>query len=213
MILVKPSHKIIQVTDRPLHLVEEAGRTCYKSESKVTITSAGAFAGMILDKGHESVLEHASVTVRIVCDRGVSHELVRHRLSSFSQESTRYCNYRGGVAFVIPPWIEHLSEGEYDGSEFGLLNSADFEWAHAMLDASSTYKRMIDYGWKPEQARSVLPNSTKTEVVMTTNLREWRHIFKLRTANAAHPQMREIMRPMLKDFQETIPVIFDDITY
>jgi thymidylate synthase (FAD) len=198
MILVKPSATILAFTPWALELIEEAGRTCYKSEDKITKESAPIFAAAILKRQHDSVIEHASATVRFVCDRGVSHEIVRHRLASYSQESTRYCDYRGEVAFVIPPWCK---EGEYGFKA----------WSEAMEAAEAYYKYLRSFGWKPEQARAVLPNSLKTEVVMTANLREWRHFFRLRTALAAHPQMREVAVPLLRDMKGRIPVVFDDI--
>jgi len=141
------------------------------------------------------VIEHAGVTVKFYCDRGVSHELVRHRLCAFSQESTRYCDYLGGVSYIEPPW-------ELDESDKALLGLIE-----------QHYQKKLKQGQSPQQARYFLPNGLKTEIVTTCNLREWRHIFKLRTAKAAHPQMREIMRPLLDEFKEQIPVIFDDITY
>jgi thymidylate synthase (FAD) len=198
MILVKPSATILAFTPWALELIEEAGRTCYKSEDKITKESAPIFAAAILKRQHDSVIEHASATVRFVCDRGVSHEIVRHRLASYSQESTRYCDYRGEVAFVIPPWCK---EGEYGFKA----------WSEAMEAAEAYYKYLRSFGWKPQQARAVLPNSLKTEVVMTANLREWRHFFRLRTASAAHPQMREVAVPLLLDMRQRIPVIFDGI--
>jgi thymidylate synthase (FAD) len=151
--------------------------------------------------------------VKFIIDRGVSHELVRHRLCAFSQESTRYVNYKGGCTFIIPPWIS-LKEGSYDGHIPGYEISDDqasLTWYCSMLNAEQDYIKLLDNGWSPQQARSVLPNSTKTEIVVTANFREWRHIFKLRTSKAAHPQMREIMNPLLKEVQEKIPVIFDNI--
>lgn len=211
MLLVKPSAVILAVSLEPLQLIEAAGRTCYKSEDKITDSSAPAFVEMIKKRGHESVLEHASATVRFICDRGVSHEIVRHRLASYSQESTRYCDYTGGhVAFVIPPWVV-LLPGSYLYGEHVGKDPTSTEWQQAMLQAEATYQRLRSSGWKPEQARSVLPNSLKTEIVMTANLREWRHFFRLRTAPAAHPQMREVAIPLLAEMKQRIPVIFDDI--
>jgi thymidylate synthase (FAD) len=220
MLLVKPSAEILMTTYLPLNLIEKAGRTCYKSEDKITETSNVDFAAMILKRGHESVVEHASATVRFVCDRGVTHEIVRHRLASYSQESTRYCDYSGGhVAFVIPPWVD-IPEGEYN-EEIDIDRTLyDCEhprgawlWASAMLKAEQCYKDLREnvVNWKPEQARSILPNSLKTEIVMTANLREWRHFFKLRTSAAAHPQMREVATPLLAEMKARIPVIFEDL--
>jgi thymidylate synthase (FAD) len=216
MLLVKPSAEILAVSLDALQLIEAAGRTCYKSEDKITDTSAPAFAAMILKRGHESVVEHASATVRFVCDRGVSHEIVRHRIASYSQESTRYVNYGHAdhIGFIIPLWCD-IAEGEYPFDQ--TLNADTSEeiamktWFEAMLDAERYYLKLIKLGWRPEQARSVLPNSLKTEIVMTANLREWRHFFKLRTSAAAHPQMREVAIPLLAEMKERIPVIFDGL--
>lgn len=215
MLLVKPSASILRITALPLDLIEESGRTCYKSEDKITHESAKPFAEMILKRGHESVIEHAYATVRFICDRGVSHEIVRHRIASYSQESTRYCDYNNGqVAFVIPPWCKTVEAGLFEMfSKFPDNDVAENQWLSAMLDAENRYKQLRELGWKPEQARSVLPNSLKTEIVMSANLREFRHFFKLRTSNAAHPQMREVARPLLEEFKHQIPIIFDDITF
>jgi len=236
MLLLKPSVEILHINTGALALIETAGRTCYKSEGKIGCTvsqsqamcvsddcstcpfhSSTDFAKMILKRGHESVIEHVSATVRFICDRGVSHEIVRHRLASYSQESTRYCDYKAGhVAFVIPSWIE-VKPGEYAGDALAdlLIDHGDNDNAKAWLIAMDTceamYKEVRAMGWKPEQARSVLPNSLKTEIVMTANLREWRHFFRLRTAAAAHPQMREVACPLLEKFRQAIPVLFDDV--
>ena len=186
-----------------LKRIEKAGRTCYKSEDRITEESAKSFVRMLIERGHESVLEHESITVRFICDRGVSHEIVRHRLASYSQESTRYCNYSGDrfgseLTFIKPCFFK-----EKKGAYCSWYNSMDF--------AECAYFDMLDDGCTPQEARSVLPSSIKTEVVMTANLREWRHFLKLRTAKAAHPQMRELTVPLLKELQERIPVVFDDI--
>jgi thymidylate synthase (FAD) len=218
MILVKPSFTILEIMGgwggiNPLQWIEVAGRTCYKSEAKLTKESAQNFVLMLLSKGHETPIEHSSMMVKFIIDRGVSHELVRHRLCAFSQESTRYVNYKGGCTFIIPPWIS-FEPGEYSKdqpSSIDLGNDSDLTWYNGMLQAEKNYQFLISNGWSPQQARSVLPNSTKTEIVVTANFREWRHIFKLRTSKAAHPQMREIMNPLLKEVQEKIPVIFDNI--
>ena len=216
MNLVKPSHTIISIYSNletynsPLTLIEIAGRTCYKSENKITKGSAKKFVQKLINLGHESVIEHSAMTVKFICDRGISHELVRHRLCAFSQESTRYCNYKGGITFVIPPWV-NIPPGNYNYSEFQGLDNNTLLWLDLCHRAEKYYKELLSNGWSPQQARSVLPNSLKTEIVVTTNLREWRHIFRLRCSKAAHPQMRELMIPLLRECKETIPVIFDDI--
>jgi len=231
MILVKPSHKILNVK-ASLQLIELAGRTCYKSENKITEDSAKEFTEMVIKRGHHSVIEHSSLTVKFICDRGVTHELVRHRLCAFSQESTRYCNYKGGVTFVIPPWVEVTpceirtitGIGEYRpekirdfwGGLSGTVNLSDLGtelWLYAMADTEVKYISLLVDGWSPQQARSVLPNSLKTEIVVTANIREWRHIFTLRCSKAAHPQIREIMIPLHKELKALIPIVFDGINY
>jgi thymidylate synthase (FAD) len=198
MILVRPSFQILDDlnTDRIYKAIERAGRTCYKSEDKITEDSAEKFVRMVLKRGHESVIEHEKVSVRIVCDRGVSHEIVRHRIASYSQESTRYCKYKGQIALIHPP---------------GLTEEQQRRREHHYRLVQDLYDSEIAEGLKPEIARGVLPNSLKTEIVMTMNLREWRHFFKLRTAPAAHPQMREIAIPLLSEFKHRLPVIFEDI--
>lgn len=217
MRLVKPSFSIVQLSAEPLSIIEAAGRVCYKSEDKITLDSAHSFVSRIMKSGHHSVIEHAFMSVKFICDRGVTHEIVRHRLVSYSQESTRYCNYKSGVAFIIPPWI-NLEEGDYPIKWNGLVGQSircvgEGYWFWLMALAERYYQKLIEQGWTPQQARSVLPNSLKTEIVCTANLREWRHILTLRCSNAAHPQMREIMRPLLTLAQQTIPVVFDDVTY
>ncbi len=205
MKIVKPSYKILDDIkgNEILVKLEKAGRTCYKSEDKITEKSAIEFIKNILNLGHESVIEHEKITVLVVCDRGVSHEIVRHRIASYSQESTRYCNYSedkfGKGITVIEPlfWSKDPRMLEH--------------WKKAMIQAERAYLYLLGEGASPQEARSVLPNSLKTEIVITFNLREWRHFFKVRTSEIAHPQMREIVIPMLKEFKEKIPVIFDDI--
>jgi thymidylate synthase (FAD) len=214
MRLIKPSYVIEGIYGNN-NYIEKIGRVCYKSEDKITNDSSDKFVKKIIDSGHESVLEHSLISVRFIVDRGFSLELVRHRLCAFSQESTRYCNYKSGVVFIIPPWIDFES-GEYKIVEYDLSISqlkkpTELIWYESMLQCEKNYLELLDRGWKPQQARSVLPNSLKTEIVCTANFREWRHIFSLRTSQKAHPQMREIMIPLLKDVQLQIPVIFDDI--
>jgi len=214
MILVKPSFEILAISENPLPLIELAGRTCYKSEDKITPKSAMAFVDMVTRRGHHSVIEHAFATVKIICDRGVTHEIVRHRLCSFSQESTRYCNYKGGVTFVIPPWVNLKPCEVQQIDKFpNTTCQADWNWLKAIHMAEGEYVHLLTLNWSPQQARSVLPNSTKTEIVITANVREWRHIFTLRCSKAAHPQIREVMIPLHKEMKSIIPVIFDDIEY
>lgn len=187
-----------------LRKIEMCGRTCYKSENKITDSSAEQFVRNIIQRGHESVLEHVNITVKFICDRGVSHEIVRHRIASYSQESTRYCNYAneqfGSEITVIKPYF--LVTG----------TMAFSEWLMACKRAEQAYFYLLKVcRCSPQEARSVLPNSLKTEVVMTANLREWRHFLKLRTSPAAHPQMREVACILLGKLKAKIPVVFDDI--
>lgn len=222
---IRPSHEIEMVGDPSpqdiLGHIERCGRTCYKSESKITENSSEEFVKKIIKLGHESVLEHFSFSVRFLCDRGVTHELVRHRLASFSQESTRYVGYRDAVEFIVPNWLPmcEMELNNVDSPEFNFAEATrnysmtynNSMWVESMIEAACTYGEMIENKWKPQEARSVLPNSLKTEIVTTANLREWRHILKLRTGAPAHPQIREIMNPLLTELRLKIPIVFDDI--
>lgn len=205
MKIISPSFEVLGPIDGRaiIQHIELCGRVCYKSEDRITDSSAEKFVTSIIKRGHEAVLEHASITVKFTVDRGISHEIVRHRLAAYCQESTRYCNYSkdgfGGEITVIKPLF----------LEEGTDSFAQWEWA--CKSAEANYFQMLKFGRTPQEARSVLPNSLKTEVVMTANLREWRHFFRLRTAPAAHPQMREVTIPLLRRMQELVPVVFDDI--
>jgi len=215
MYLIKPSIEFLWMTEEPLRVIEKAGRTCYKSESKIAAGSAERFTEKLLANGHEAMIEHASASYKVICDRGVTHEIVRHRLFSYAQESTRYCNYAGGVTFVIPCWFDRYSpEGEQKWEthpELGeLIETPQDAWIYAMQYAENRYVSLIQNGWTPQQARTVLPNSLKTEIVITGNLREWRHFFKLRTSKTAHPQMQEVANLLLRDIKTKIKILFDE---
>jgi len=216
MRLVKPSFEILTDLEQSYKIpmfIERIGRVCYKSEDKIGPDTASRFVSQIIENGHHSVIEHFNLTVHFVCDRGVSHELVRHRLASFSQESTRFCNYKGGVTFVIPPWVD-IEPGEYFYAVDAVLpddNNPSFWWVNSMLRAEREYSKLLNLGWSPQQARAVLPNSLKTEIIVTANLREWRHILNLRCSKAAHPQCREIMVPLLVKLKTSLPEFFNNI--
>jgi len=256
MKLIKPSYEITTPIngEEILKQIELAARTCYKSEGKieykttygtyinidtneeyeqkhlVNATSARILIPKLILRGHEAMLEFSGmIIVKFICDRGISHELVRHRLSSFAQESTRYCNYGKDehISFIIPCWTD-FEEGIYDYKARTFINDGmihfhkgneiqattdHLTWLDVVAIAELTYNKLIKKGWNPQQARSVLPNSLKTEINVGANIREWRHIFKLRTAKAAHPQMRELMCPLLDEFKLKIPILFDDINY
>lgn len=205
MRVINQYHKIESKIDREsvLKEIESAGRTCYKSEAAITEKSAARFVTSIMISGHFSVIEHVSVRVRFVTDRGVSHELVRHRLASYSQESTRYANYSkdrfGNEITVIKPVFWEEDSVEYQ------------VWRQAMEAGEKVYMKLIGLGAQAEQARSVLPNSLKTEIVMTCNLREWLTVFSLRTTPKAHPQMRALMLPLLSEMKKMLPEIFGGI--
>ncbi len=205
MRIIEPSFEIISPADGAavLRHLELCGRVCYKSEDAMSKDSAIRLVRHMLERGHESPIEHFSLSVRIICDRGVSHEWVRHRIASYSQESTRYCNYSkskfGGELTFIKPYFCEEGSAQYA------------EWREAMQTAERAYFGLLKLGARPEDARSVLPNSIKTEFICTMNLREWRHFFKLRCAQAAHPAMRELSVPLLARFRALIPVVFDDL--
>lgn len=176
--------------------IERIGRVCYKSEHRITSSSAAPFVRNLIARGHESVLEHISITVRFITDRAIANELVRHRIAAYSQESTRYCNYKDKIEFIYP---KNVSD-----KQLQLI-------MEACACAATTYQALIADGATPEIARDVLPLCTKTELIATYNLREWRHILRLRTDKAAHPKMRELMQTLLQFFQGLVPIIFDDI--
>jgi thymidylate synthase (FAD) len=220
MKITKPSYQIVTNLNPEdvLFQIECAARTCYKSEGKVeaefdengkikkAISARKLIKTVLLSKGHEAMLEFGGmIVVKFTCDRGVSHELVRHRIASFAQESTRYCNYSSekfGAEINVVDMESHFK------------NPETIEiWLNAMQYAEASYNKMIELGETAQIARSVLPNSTKTEINVGANIREWRHFFKLRCAAAAHPQMRELAIPLLEDFKTILPELFDDITY
>lgn len=205
MRIIEPSVEILTPIDGEaiLKMLEAVGRTCYKSEDKIQEGSAEKFISNIVNRGHEAVIEHYNITVKFICDRGVTHEIVRHRLASYCQESTRYCNYandkfNGEITVIKPMFLEVGT----DGWEL---------WHDACAMAEKFYFDLLDFGCTPQEARAVLPNSLKTELVMTANIREFRHFFNLRCSKAAHPQMREVANMLLREFKERIPVLFDDI--
>lgn len=205
MKIIEPSYEILTQIDAEniLRLIESAGRVCYKSEGNIEEGTAWEFVKRIIKQGHESVLEHFNVSVRFICNRGFTHEMVRHRIASYSQESTRYCNYSlekngGQVTFIKPIWFEHKP---------ALLA----KWKDAMVWAESFYLDLLRNEASPQQARGVLPIDLKTEIIVTANLREWRHIFKLRTSQKAHPSMRQLMVPLLAEMKTLLPIIFEGI--
>ena len=186
-----------------LKKLERVARVCYKSEDKITAGSAENMVRALIRSGHEAMLEHFSFSVKFTVDRGVSHEIVRHRVASFAQESTRYCKYghAGEITVSEPVGFKEVA-------------SKWVEWKSAMRLAEDHYMDLLEKGATPQEARSVLPNSLKTEVVMTANLREWRHFFKLRalgTTGKPHPQMVEVALPLLEECKKLIPVVFDDL--
>ena len=221
MNIMKPSFEILTSISEggieELKHIERVGRVCYKSEDKISEDgeTAKKFVKMLIDRGHESMIEHSSLSVKFTVDRGVSHELVRHRIASFAQESTRYVNYSldkfGNEINVIDIAGGINLDNKMKDMDAYTIADIVYEWDVAMQDAEKHYMKMIELGATPQIARSVLPNSTKTEITITANYREWRNFFKLRTAQTAHPQMLEITIPLLKELQNRLPVIFDDI--
>ena len=193
MKIVKPSVTLLSITSEPEKLIERIGRIAYKSEDKITEYSYVKFIQNLIARGHESVLEHASASLLFICDRGVANEIVRHRISSFTQESTRYCNYKNGIEIVEPP----LSEILYP------------HWLQTMHQCEQAYSLLLPLG--PQIARSVLPTCLKTEIAMTANFRTWRNFFKLRCAKTAHPQMQEVANMSLTILKENAPIVFEDM--
>ena len=201
MNIIEPSVEILDEINglAILKKIELAGRTCYKSEDKTTDESCKTFVANLIKRGHEAMLEHYNITFKVICDRGVTHEIVRHRIASYAQESTRYVNYNKKGMTVIKPCFWNEGTAEY------------CSWLNQMQFCEQSYNQLISFGAKPEEARSVLPNSLKTEIVVTMNLRELRHFLKLRTAIYAHPQMQQVARMLLVKLKLLIPIVFDDI--
>lgn len=229
MKIVEQSHEIISLPDNLLQMIEVAGRTCYKSEDKIgcnlpnepcpdrpaefegpcmeqvcSMHSSHKFVQQMRDRGHHAMIEFGDIIVRFITNRGVTHELVRHRLFSFAQESTRYVKYDGDMEFIRPVWWKEDPEADAD------VNSQHF-WKSHMFDSEKRYGYLLSEGWRPEQAREVLPNSLKTEIVVKGNIREWRHCLTLRTSKKAHPQIRSLMISLLEELKTKVPLVFDDI--
>jgi thymidylate synthase (FAD) len=196
--LIPSSYSLEYIANKSdlLQFIEKIGRTAYKSESSLSPTSSQGFIKSIIKAGHESVLEHSMITVRFICDRGVTHELVRHRLAAFTQESTRYVNYfKRGMVFIEPPSFK--------------LDDEDIEFLKLV---EAQYNRKIRQGYSPQIARYFLIQGIKTEIVVTTNIREWRHILQLRVSKFAHPDISFLMSGLLKDLKSQIPILFDDLS-
>ena len=214
MQIVKAGYEILDPLngEEILKKIEKVARVCYKSEHKITDGSAEKMVRALVKRGHEAMLEHFSFSVKFIVDRGVSHELVRHRVASFAQESTRYCNYghEGEITVIEPCYLikpVNIQENTTAVARYTI-------WHSDMMLAEEAYLDLLSTGATPQEARAVLPNSLKTEVVMTANLREWRHFFKLRacgTTGKPHPQMLEVAVPLLKEVKSLIPVVFDDL--
>lgn len=206
MRVIEPSYQILTAIDGKeiLKSLESIARTCYKSEDKIEEGSAERMIAMLIKNGHHAMIEFFNINVKFVHNRGFSHEMVRHRLCSFAQESTRYCNYSGDkfggeITVIKPYWFE-------EGDKY-----SKYAWTSTVEDIETVYLNMVEQGLPAQAARGVLPNDLKTEINVGCNLREWRNIFKLRTAKAAHPDMRRVMIPLLQEFKLLIPIIFDDI--
>jgi len=232
MKIIDQYHEIISLPDNLLGMIEQCGRTCYKSENKIGCTmpkyasedvdfcsgigvgcddiechyhSSHKFTKMLRDRGHHAMLEFGDIVVRLVTSRSVLAELTRHRMASFAVESQRYVNYKDGIEFIRPVWMNwgNITQKEPQSPEWVFLNMCE--------DAEFAYIDLLKKGWRQEQAREILPNCTKTEIILKANVREFRHIFKLRTSKKAHPQIRSLMTNLLIDLKKQIPVVFDDI--
>ncbi len=206
--IVKQSATWEQIPDvDTLTAIARAGKLCYKAKNPDTREKVESFIKGLIKKGHMSVIEHGFASIKIVCSRGLSHELVRHRIASFSQISTRYVNYQKKNCYEVikPLWITHkLYKGQYQ--------EIYKEWRDSIFQSFQTYSNLIDYGLPPEYARGVLTLDLKTELVITANLREWRHVIKLRGSKFAHPQIQELTKDILKLFMESeVKSVFEDI--
>lgn len=224
MKIIRPS---VELLDKEFDGVKEikklelAGRLCYKSEDKITDDSYKGFIKHALDLGHHSLIEHVHITARVICDRGVTHEIVRHRIANYSQESTRYCNYTQGkygseITVILPVWYRNYCEvmGTPEAADMKFVATRErFKiWKQACEKDEKDYIELINLGAQPQEARDILPNSLKTEIIMTFNIREWRHFFTLRAHKGSHPQMQEVAHALLKLLKSKVPVVFDEFT-
>ena len=205
MKIIEPSYEILTpINGAELQRIERVARTCYKSEDKIGPGSAEKIISMLIKNDHMAMIEFFDITVKFIHNRGFSHEMVRHRLCSFAQESTRYCNYSADkfentITIINPYWLD---------SDCSFIANL---WYDAMQKAEKSYFALIKAGLPAQAARGVLPNDLKTEINVKANLREWRQIFKLRTSSAAHPDMRRVMVPLLQELKNLIPIVFDDL--
>lgn len=213
MRIIQPSYEILSCPEHSLEDIERAARTCYKSEEKITPGSAERLVRHLLDRGHHAMIEFGgAVTVKFVSNRGFTHEMVRHRLGSFAQESTRYCNYGKGkfgseITVCAPDAVLHTWTDDPT-----LWCPARDEMLSLWQHAQCTYLDLLKKGVPPELAREVLPIGLKAEIVVQANVREWRHIFGQRCSKKAHPRMRELMVPLLEELQSKVPVIFEGVS-
>lgn len=208
MKLIEPKAEIIHF-DGGLETIEIASRTCYKSESRITEDgeSAKKLVKNLVVRDHTAMLEFASVTVRFTTDRAIANEIVRHRIASYAQESTRYVSYKDGVEFIEPLMIKERDK------EWNHYNPFKIQFEETCRESEKTYQQLIELGATPQDARAILPLCLKTELVMKANLRSWINFFELRTAKAAHPEMRRITIPLCKEFQKVIPIVFDKFIF
>jgi len=209
--VVTANYEILSYPKNALDLIERIARTCYKSENKITSDSAPEFVRNLIDTGHDSMLEFGTIIVKFISNRGFTHQLVRHRLCSFAQESTRYCNYSkfkfNSMIQVVDP-SDMLKMKIKDENKRQLINLRIMD---AWIAANDAYMQLLSLGATPDVAREVLPIGVKSEITIKTNLREWRYILKLRTSKKSHPRMRELMIPLAKELAKLIPVVFDDL--
>jgi thymidylate synthase (FAD) len=203
MKVIKPYFKILDNPDgkKILKHLEKVGRSCYKSEDRITKTSYKNFIKGIIVRGHESILEHASISVKVVCNRSISHQLCRHRIAAYAQESQRFCKYDTEITVIQPLYFKK--------------GSLPYKiWWSTCQKTEEAYKLLRTLGQSPQEARSVLPNSMKTEIIISMNLRSWRHFFETRyfgTTGRPDPQMIEITKPLYNKFRKLIPIVFDDL--
>lgn len=218
MLETKPHFMILFWSEEMIHCIEDAAKTCYKSKKSSTPEEFDRFLESLKERQHFAMLEFADVIVHIIHDRGFSHEAVRHRIASFAQESTRYCNYGSEKFGAQVQFINPVDCIKYDKQMCNLskeqVDAIMCEWYESCKDAERHYMKLLDLGSSPQFARGALTNSTKTEIVIKMNIREWRHFFELRAigiTGSPHPQMQEIAKPMLLKFASLSPVLFGDL--
>lgn len=219
MIILDPSIEIESFNGKEImQNIEKACRTCYRSEDNITEDSYKSLLKNCINRGHESVLEHEKITITMICDIGVYKDLTRHRIASYSIESTRYCNYSkdkfdNQIKFIKPVFYKDWKSKDLNEVIKDKELYKCYLWENCMQNIEQDYNAMSEIEALPDEMRMLLPHSTAAKVTMTANIREWKHILSLRCSSHAHPAVQQLLIPFLLKLKEEMPEIFDSVEY